>query len=244
VNTSEGKLPTMHLRSRIYPGIPFRYCLATFLLIGLLPQPVRVQAPTLTVTTVEHSQPWPRPKPGTLGTMRYPPTTTEKPFIDKLSPKERVAGSMFEEYSIERKTGTYISWCGIVRKIDEDSAAGRTKLLVEMKYFDGKTDTHIMALSFNGAGDFLVELNGTGTGIKRLSLVRVYGQVVREAEGIPEVHADYVRDWDWGLFTFLAAYGEQKGNLEWRKLNRVDLDHIYNPFPATKYYVDRLGPRE
>jgi hypothetical protein len=141
----------MRRRPRIYPGMWFRYCLATFLLICLLPEPARVQAPTATVTTVEHSEPWPRPKPGTLGTMGYPPTPIEKPFFDKLSPKERVTGSMLgKKYSIKRKTGKYISWCGIVRRIDEDSAAGRTKLLVEMKYFDGMTDTHIMALSFNG----------------------------------------------------------------------------------------------
>lgn len=236
----------MRQRSPIYPEMPSRYCLATFLLICLLPQLARAQARVAAATIVEHSQPWPRPEPGTLGTMGYPPTDTEKPFFDKLSPKERVAGSwsMFEEYSIKGKTGTYISWCGIVRKINEDSTARLTKLLIEMKYFDGLTDTHIMAVSFNGAGDFLADLNGAGTGVKRLSLVRVYGRVEREAQGIPEVRADYVRDWDWGLFTFLQAYGKQKGSSEWRKLNKVDLNHIYDPFPTTKYYLDRLGQRE
>ena len=47
--------------------------------------------------------------------------------------------------------------------------------------------------------------------------------------------------WDWGQFTFLGVYGSQKGNKEWKKLNKVDEEHIYNPFPTTKYYEDRLN---
>jgi len=195
-------------------------------------------------TPVENSQSLPRPPTGTLGTASYKPTDMEKPFFAKLSEKEQTTGSMFENYSITGKKGTRVGWFGIVRKIDEDAAKQETKLLIEMKYFDGLTDTHIMALSFNGGGDFLATLKGTGLGIKHLSLVKVYGIVERENNSVPEVKADYVRQWDWGQFTFLMVYGEQKGNKEWKKLNKAGEERIYNPFPTQKYYEDRLGPRQ
>jgi hypothetical protein len=60
---------------------------------------------------------------------------------------------------------------------------------------------------------------------------------------VPAVQSDYVRQWDWGQFTFMDLYGTQKGNKEWKKLNKVKDDRMYNPFPKQKYYEDRLGPR-
>ena len=195
-------------------------------------------------TPVENSQSLPRPPAGTLGTASYSPTAMEKPFFAKLSEKEQMTGSMFEDYSIAGKKGSSVGWFGIVRKIEENPTTQETKLLIEMKYFDGLTDTHILALSFNGGGDFTATLKGVGLGIKNLSLVKVYGVVERETNSIPEVKTNYVRQWDWGQFTFLGVYGSQKGNKEWKKLNKVDEEHIYNPFPTTKYYEDRLGPRQ
>jgi hypothetical protein len=200
------------------------------------------QAPPLQ-TVVEQSPALPPPPSRTLGTMNYKPTQKEAAFFSKLKADEQTNGSMLASYSINGKKGMYVGWCGIVRKIDEDSAIGRTKLLVEHKYFDGLTDTHIMALSFNGAGDFACLLSGAGLGIKSLSLIRAYGAVVSEDNSIPVVQADYVREWDWGRFTFLMSYGTQKGNKAWNKLNKVKEDKIYDPFPDRKYYEDRLGPR-
>lgn len=194
-------------------------------------------------TLVENSQSLPGSSGRSLGTSSYEPTAMEKPFFSKLSAKEQTTGSMFDDYSITGKTGTHVGWFGIVRKIEENTTTQETRLLVEMKYFDGLTDTHIMALSFNGAGDFLATLGGVGLGIKPLSLVKVYGVVGREDKSIPLVKAEYVRQWDWGQFTFLMVYGSQKGNTQWKKLNKVDENHIYNPFPTPKYYEDRLGPR-
>jgi hypothetical protein len=194
-------------------------------------------------TPVENSQSLPPPPAGSLGTSSYNPTALEKPFFSKLSEKEQTTGSMFDDYSITGKAGTHVGWFGIVRKIEENVAAQETKILVEMKYFDGLTDTHIMALSFNGGGDFIATLGGIGLGIKPLSLVKVYGVVEREDKSIPTVKAEYVRQWDWGQFTFLMVYGKQKGNAEWKKLNKADEKRIYNPFPTPKYYEDRLGPR-
>jgi len=219
-------------------------CLLT-LLSSLAPAQVQTgaQTPSTPATVVEDSQPLPRPPAGTLGTRSYEATDKEKPFFAKLSEDERTTGDMFKDYSITGKKGKFVGWFGIVRKIEEDKTAPQTNLLVEMKYFDGLTDTHIQALSFNGAGDFRAMLSGIGLGIKPLSLVKVYGVVASETSNVPEVKAEYVRQWDWGLFTFLMVYGEQKGNKEWKKLNKVDEQRIYNPFPTNRYYEDRLGPR-
>ena len=194
-------------------------------------------------TPVEHAKPLPRPK-GYLATIAYPPTEMEKSFFEKLSEKERVPGSWEEDYSITGKTGTYVGWFGIVREIKELESQAKTELLIEMKYFDGLTDEHIMAVSFNGAGDFKAILSGTDLGIEHLSLVKVYGFIKNEVKSVPEIEADYVRHWDWGTFTFIMAYGKQKGNTKWRKLNKVPLERIYSAFPDKKYYEDRLGQRQ
>jgi hypothetical protein len=196
------------------------------------------QEPTL----VEDSPALPKPPPGTLATMAYKPTERETAFFQKLAADERVTGSLFSDYSITGKVGKYIGWFGIVRRIEENSDTRETRLRVEHKYFDGLTDTHILALSFSGGGDFTVALSGVGLGIKKLSLVRVYGTVLKEDHNVPDIQAHFVRQWDWGRFTFMDFYGKQKGNKEWQKLNKAG-DRIYNPFPDEKYYVDRLGPR-
>ena len=52
---------------------------------------------------------------------------------------------------------------------------------------------------------------------------------------VPLLAADFVRHWDWGLFTFMN-YGEPRGNQEWRKLCKVPDDRVYNPYPDDRYY--------
>ena len=180
-----------------------------------------------------------------LGTKSYEPRPNERAFLDRAPKEERVPGSMFEKYSIREKKETYVTWFGIVRKVTvegKEEDAPRT-FLVENKYFDGLTDTHILALSFNGGGDFTVKVGRSKERIDPLVLVRVYGKVLEEKDGLPTLQAEYVRVWPWGAFTFIKAYGEDRSNPEWRKLCKVDLERIYSPFPNTRYYVDRLGPR-
>ncbi|HEY0543767.1 MAG TPA: hypothetical protein VGC91_00075 [Pyrinomonadaceae bacterium] len=196
------------------------------------------------LTIVEQSPSLPKPPRNTLGTGDYEPMPKEREFFAKLGRDEQTTGSMFEDYSINGKKGKYVGWFGIVRKIEEDAKLKQTRLVVENKYFDGLTDTHIQALSFNGGGDFTCLLSGTGFNIKPLSLVKVYGTVTGEDQSVPTVEADYLRQWDWGQFTFLSAYGEQRGNKEWKKLSKVKEDKIYNPFPDQKYYEERLGARK
>jgi hypothetical protein len=41
----------------------------------------------------------------------------------------------------------------------------------------------------------------------------------------------------------LRERGKQKGSEQWRKLNQVPLDEIYDPYPDGSYYEQRLGKR-
>ena len=181
---------------------------------------------------------------GVLATVFYAPSEAEASFFKKLGDGEKTTGGHDTGYDISRKAGKYVGWFGIVRRIAEDEKEQTTILTVEHKYFDGLTDSHLMAVSFNGSGDFQAVLPKTGHKIEPLSLVRVYGKVA-ESKGneIPRVDAEYVRDWHWTTFTFISAYGKQRGSEEWRKLNKVDLDNIYDSNPKVGYYRARLGER-
>jgi hypothetical protein len=181
-------------------------------------------------------------RPRKLGTHDYTPTAAEKPFLKQLPAAERRTGSIVEEYSIQGKKGKSVSWFGIVRSIKPvEGKADTHELVIEHKYFDGMTDTHILAVSFNGSGDFKVVVHAKGFEVGRLSLVRVYGTVSAEVENVPVLDASYVRIFPWRTFTFIAAYGEDRSNSTWRQENKVDLDKIYDPAPDDDYYRRRLG---
>ncbi len=190
--------------------------------------------------TVEHVTQKPARQPG-LGSTSYTPSPAERPFLDRLGAEERETGGMFKDYDLAKKHGVSVSWFGIVRQVTEKN--GQTTLLVEHKGFDGITDSHILSLDFNGSGDFLVHVGGVGHELQRLSLVRVYGTVRVTQGAMPELQAEFVRNWHWGTFTFLMASGPQRGSEAWRKLNRVPLGAIYEPYPADSYYEQRLGKR-
>lgn len=193
---------------------------------------------------VEHVLKKPRKDEGGLGTSFYSPSKKEKPFFEKLERKEQQTGGLSGDYDISKKDKTYVGWFGIVRQVEVQKDENLTTLLIEHKYFDGLTDAHIQALSFNGSGDFTVVLSGIGYEIEPLTLVKVYGVAsIPNVESKPQVNAEFVRNWHWGAFTFLMASGEQRGSEEWRKFNSVDLDDIYDPFPNDEYYKKRLGKR-
>ena len=198
-------------------------------------------------TVFENSAPWPKPPSNSLGTKRYPPTPAETPFLTALAKAEQ-APTGEPDYTMTGRVGDRIGWLGVVRGISEDAAKDETRLLVEMKYFDGLTDGHILCVSFNGAGDFVAILDGTNVGAKPLSLVRVYGAIESEKDGVPRVRAEFVRHFDQPRYCFMFVSGNEKGNPQWRKLNRIDLQArdgrgIYNPFPGPSYYDARLGSR-
>ena len=202
-------------------------------------------------TIVEQSQPLPPPPPGILGSGHYKPTDLEQPFFLKLAPEDQKQAKWTGPHiavgaPITGRKGNYVSWFGIVRKINRENGGKITDLLIENKYFDGTSDTHIMTVSFNGAGDFTAIVNSPNPAIKDLSLVRVYGTVEDETNGIPTVAASYIRQWDWGLFNFMT-YADQSGNDSWKKYSNVKSvpigtgrDPIYHPFPDKQYYRDRL----
>jgi hypothetical protein len=62
-------------------------------------------------------------------------------------------------------------------------------------------------------------------------------------DGVPEVNAEYVRVWDWGLFTFMD-YGVDKTNPKWRALRHVDGPEAYTSTPTPQFYENVLGRRE
>lgn len=233
---------------RPVPRLFLRICLSVFLLGALPGRPLQAEGTLHGKTIVEHEKKrgfWIRIRSRfVLGTKGYTARKKESPFFERLPGDEKITGDILglRDYSITGKLGKYVGWFGIVRGIKELRDKETTELLVEMKYFDGLTDMHIMAVSFDGAGDFKAVLWGTSHGIKPLSLVKVYGRVNKEVDSVPYVSACYVRAWDWGAFTFMA-YGKQKGNTAWRKLNKVPLRDIYNAWPNKAYYEKRLGKR-
>jgi hypothetical protein len=213
-----------------------------FLLLGFPPGEVLGQRRANT-SVVEHTAAPERAIEGGSGMTEYAPTERERSFFDRLKAKERVTGTFFDGYSITRKKGTFVAWFGIVRRVDEDPDAATTTLLIENKYFDGSTETRLMTVSFNGAGDFSATLRGTSLSIVELSLVRVYGILTDGTDSALRVQAEYVRVWDWGSFVFREAYGEQKGNRSWKRFNAVGDHRLYHPSPTNRYYEDRLGRR-
>ncbi len=77
-----------------------------------------------------------------------------------------------------------------------------------------------------------------------MQLVRVYGMVENGKEIPVTVDADFVRVFPWKTFTFLDCYGKDNSNPTWRKLCKVPLENIYDPYPNDAYYEQRLGKRE
>jgi hypothetical protein len=190
---------------------------------------------------VEHSKPSPAPAIG-LGTQFYRPTEVEKERTKGWKREELESGKP-DVTTLHGAAGRRVAWFGIVREVREDTAAGATRLLVEMKYFDGLTDTHQQIVSLYGAGDFRADVTGVGHKIERLDLVRVYGTVMKEKDGVPEVAAEYVRCWGWGGFAFMD-YGEDKSNPEWVKLRRAkEEEDVYASRPDRAYYEGLLGKR-
>lgn len=188
---------------------------------------------------VEHVTEKPQ-RTGRLGTTSYSPSQAETAFVAKVAEAEQVTGGMSVNYDLSAKSGVYVGWFGIVRAVKEEK--GSTTLTVEHKGFDGLTDAHILAIDFNGGGDFVVRVPGVGHKIEKLTLVKVYG-TAKVANGAAELEAEFVRNWHWGTFTFIMAAGRQHGSERWRKLNTVALDEIYDPYPNDTYYEARLGKR-
>ena len=181
---------------------------------------------------------------GTLGTCGYAPSSAEKPFFEGLKAKERETGSFMDAYDIHKKSGA-VSWYGIVRKISRLSQPDSWELLLEHKYFDGMTDCHIMLVSISGSGDFRVRVQGKELSIPSLALVRVYGKVKQQEDGVPVIDAEFIRVWPWMTFTFTDLGAEDRTNPRWKKECKIcEGDRVYRPYPDEQYYREALGDPE
>jgi hypothetical protein len=182
---------------------------------------------------------------GSLGTCGYSATEREKAFFEKLPSSERITGSFMDkhEYQIRGKVKQYVSWFGVVRGFSSAKGDDHSRsLLIQQNYFDGMTDCHIMLVSNAGAGDFVAKLTSSSETVPPLSLVRVYGTVVGEENGIPQVSVDYVRVWPWFTFTFTDLGPSDHSNPEWIKHCKIcNGGRIYNPYPTEDYYIGMLG---
>jgi hypothetical protein len=180
---------------------------------------------------------------GTLATSVYRPVPTEEPFFKKLSAKEISTGSFMAPYSIHGKKGKYVSWYGVVRGITvSDPQRGEITVLLDQKYFDGMTDSHIMLVSYSGGGDFQATLQTKSDTLPPLSLVRIYGKVVNETDKIPQIAVEYVRVWPWLTFTFTDLGAADESNPVWAKFSKFhEGQRIYNPYPKEDYYQRMLG---
>jgi hypothetical protein len=221
-------------------------------------------------TIIELSKPQPQGRG--LGTAGYRPTETEAPFEAKVTetpinlwagleipppfgerpdPKKEAEEKKRREddlakaknYSLAGQAGEYVGWFGIVRGSSWNEGSRKSELLIQHCYSDGLSDLHIQVVSIYGAGDFRAVLADRATNVPSLSLVRVFGKVVKGKDGTPEVSAEYVRVWDWGLFTFMD-YGVDKTNPTWRARRQIEADNIYTPRPTPAYYESVLGKRE
>lgn len=182
---------------------------------------------------------------GSLSTCGYRATDRETPFLQKLPASEKTTGSFMDkqEYRIRGKVKQYVSWFGVVRGSSPTKGDERNRdLLIQQKYFDGMTDCHIMLVSNAGAGDFVGRLMSNSEAVPVLSLVRIYGTVVGEENGIPQISADYVRVWPWFTFTFTDLGPGDHSNPEWAKYCKIcGRGRIYKPYPTEDYYMGVLG---
>jgi len=178
---------------------------------------------------------------GSLGTCSYATSPPEKPYFDKLDPKERATGSFMAGYDIHSKNEQFVSWYGVVRGISRVPNADSWELLLEHKYFDGMTDCHIMLVSWSGSGDFRARVQAKDVPVPALALLRVYGKV-RQERPSPIIDAEFVRVWPWMTFTFTDLGAGDKTNRRWRRDCRICKDgRIYRPFPNEEYYRGVLG---
>src|SRR5580658_3024797 len=168
-----------------------RLCRLVMMLSGALAYGVQAQTP-VDVQPVKVLRP-----SGSLSTCSYTPVALEAPFFKRLGANDKTSDTAFGGiYTIHDKTGENVAWFGIVRGITPANGPdGQVTLLVQHHYFDGMTDCHIMLVAKTGDGDFVAKLNLDAEKIPALALVRIYGKVTCEENGVPQVAVEYMRIW-------------------------------------------------
>lgn len=209
------------------------------ILVGILSVASYAQSTSIETVSVKVLKPT-----GSLSTCAYMPGDQEMSFYKKLSKSETSTGSFLKPYKLQGKLNKFVSWYGVVRGVKTVADKPDTyDLLLEHKYFDGMTDCHIMLVSESGGGDFIARVSSKDGAIPSLGLVRVYGKVMAEPRGVPQIEAEYVRVWPWFTFTLTDLGAEDHSNSTWKKVCKPcqGQGRIYNPYPTEDYYLAVLG---
>jgi hypothetical protein len=177
----------------------------------------------------------------------YEPTEVEKRFFDKLgrdaqSTVKSKGGEPFQSnFQLRGHVGQFVSWFGIVREVAHEVSRCGGSLLIENKYFQMGKEDPPQTVSINGGGNFRAQLTSFTENLP-LSLVRVYGTVVREDNALPIVQAEYIRVWRWGEFDF-DDYGADDADPRWKKnIKLKPNDPVHQAQLSAEYYIERLGP--
>jgi hypothetical protein len=181
----------------------------------------------------------------------YQPSEWEKDYFDDFPENERVTvqtkpgelpASTFELMGhLDRR----VSWFGIVREVTPDGIGKRSgKLLIENKYFKGVGDAKLQTVSIQGRGNFVGEVSNLSEELAPMLLVRIYGRVLREENGVPVVKIIFLRGWHIGQYNF-DDYGEDHGDPRWTKrLHLKSGEPVHQIKVSPEYYIDRLGPSD
>lgn len=187
------------------------------------------------------------PFESSIATAGYSPTDIEEQFFDLLSTDEqrtvrsRPGEPVHSDFQLQGHVGRFVSWFGIVREVAHEASKSSGSLLIENKYFRATKDNPPQTVSINGSGDFQVILTSFTEGLP-LSLVRVYGTVIREVDGAPVVQAEYIRVWRWGEFDF-DDYGLNNGDPRWSRSRKLQPNEsVQQAQLSADYYLRRLGP--
>ncbi|MEY2505991.1 MAG: hypothetical protein QOH01_320 [Verrucomicrobiota bacterium] len=182
---------------------------------------------------------------------KYKPREWEQDYFDDFPENERVSvqtkpgelpASTFE---LAGHVGRRVTWFGIVREVTPDGIGKRGgKLLIENKYFKGSGDEKLQTISIRGRGDFVAEVSNLSEELAPLLLVRIYGRVLREENGVPVVKVKFLRGWHVSQYNF-DEYGEDHSDPRWTKrLHLKPGESIHQDKVSPEYYIDRLGPTD
>jgi hypothetical protein len=178
----------------------------------------------------------------------YTPTEWEQPYFDRLRKEDRITvesksgETEHASFRLTDRVHQFVSWFGIVREISPRLGKRGGTLLIENKYFKGSGDERLQTVSIRGAGNFTADVTNLAEELEPLTLVRVYGTVVREEGGVPVIEVAFLRGWHWSQFNF-DDYGDGQGDPRWTKAVQLKPgEKVCETKVSADYYINRLGP--
>jgi hypothetical protein len=184
------------------------------------------------------------------GTAVYTPTQDEEQFFNRLAVADRLTvestaqETEHAKFQLRGHVDQFVSWFGIIREATPYISKPGGALLIENKYFKGSGDQSLQTVSLRGGGDFKGDLSSFSKDLAPLSLVRIYGKVVREEGDVAVVQASFVRIWDVGQYNF-DDYGVDRSKSAWTKKRQLKSDErAYASKMSADYYIRRLSPTE